>query len=661
MKNKSFKVIIFEIIVIVLAIVGITLAVSYYMNSIDVDISNANVALDYTGTTTLPTVNLMAIADTDVSTNTNNVLRVNFSVKGTNANPNKDIIYDVILDNLNIPCYLKQEYVKWQLYKNNTLLTSGNFSPTFDIIKDNKLYLTTIQQDLPKYNETADSYELVIWISETCTESNLTSCTELHDQSGITGQTISGKVQILLYGNPKKTLTRTTGTALTCDKTYDDSGANEPALVDGLIPVRYDEENETWVKADATNKKASWYNYSTNRWANAVLVSSTNRATYQSANEGTPIPESDVLAYYVWIPRYKYKVWNIEKSTSMTNNLNAKTQGIDIIFEGGKVSSGTIKCNYDFTITDGSLSEICTGSNGEYYTHPAFTFGNDEVTGFWVGKFEISNETPDVVTSLSSNSNYYFGGGNVTNLTVRIKPNVRSWRYNTLTNFYKVIYDMQIENNIYGLNTSRTNTDSHILKNMEWGAIAYLTNSKYGRCTNNTCTEVTKNNSSDYITGNAGDTVSAYSAPGITNAYNTTKGQLASTTGNIYGVYDTSGGAYEYVMGNMSSANGSYTYYASSGGSNYTYTGNEKYVNTYSYGTTYNNQRAYNRARLGDATSESKSWYDDKADFVYSSYSWFGRGDGPNNTAGPFSFVNGSGNAYTSNSARAALFAVTSN
>ena len=658
MKNKNIKVIIFEMIVIVLAIVGITLAINYIMNSIGVNTSNANLALDYSGTTTLPTVNLMPVADSDVSTNTNNVLRVNFSVKGTNTNPNKDIIYDVILDNLNVPCYLKQEYVKWQLYKNNTLLASGNFSPTFDIIKDNKLYLTTIQQDLPKYNETADNYELVIWISETCTESNLTSCTELHDQSGITGQTISGKVQILLYGNPKKNLTRTTGTTLTCDKTYDDSGANPPVLVDGLIPVRYDEDNNTWVKADSTNKKTSWYNYSDKRWANAVLVSSTNRATYQSANDGTPIPESDVLAYYVWIPRYKYKVWNIEKSTSMTNNLNAKTQGIDIIFESGTQSTGTITCNYDFTITDGSLSEICTGSNGEYYTHPAFTFGNDEVTGFWVGKFEISSETPDVLTS-----NNYYGGGNVTNLTVRIKPNVTSWRYNYATNFYKVIYDMQIENNIYGLNTSRTNTDSHMLKNMEWGAIAYLTNSKYGRCTNNTCTEVTINNSSDCITGNAGDTVSASEASGITNAYNTTKGQLASTTGNIYGVYDMSGGAFEYVMGNMSNVSGGYTYYASSGGSNYTYTGNEKYINTYSYGTTLNDQTAYNRARLGDATSESKSWYSDYAYFVYSSGSWFNRGgySSANTNAGPFYFNYNYGHTHNHGSARAALFAVTSN
>ena len=95
MKHKSFKVIMFELIVIVLAVVGITLAISYYMNSIGVDTLNANLALDYTGTATLPTVNLMPIADTDVRTNTDNVLRVNFSVKGTSANPNKNIIYDI--------------------------------------------------------------------------------------------------------------------------------------------------------------------------------------------------------------------------------------------------------------------------------------------------------------------------------------------------------------------------------------------------------------------------------------------------------------------------------------------------------------------------------------------------------------------------------------
>lgn len=30
---------------------------------------------------------------------------------------------------------------------------------------------------------------------------------------------------------------------------------------------------------------------------------------------------------------------------------------------------------------------------GEYYTHPAFTFGDKELDGIWVGKFEMSHNT----------------------------------------------------------------------------------------------------------------------------------------------------------------------------------------------------------------------------------------------------------------------------
>ena len=92
---------------IALAIVGVALAISYYINSIGIDTLNAKLALDYYRTNSLPTVSLISILDLDVRTNTNNVIRVNFSAKGTNVNPNKDIIYDVILYNLNIPLLFK--------------------------------------------------------------------------------------------------------------------------------------------------------------------------------------------------------------------------------------------------------------------------------------------------------------------------------------------------------------------------------------------------------------------------------------------------------------------------------------------------------------------------------------------------------------------------
>ena len=415
---------------------------------------------------------------------------------------------------------------------------------------------------------------------------------------------------------------------------------NTPVLTDALIPVTYNDSTSTWVKADSTNNNNSWYNYKNKIWANAVLVSSTNRSTYQSASAGTTIADVDILAFYVWIPRYKYKVWNKDKIMG-TQSYNAQTEGIDIVFEEDIDSTGTISCTYSYEApsnTAGSPNETCAGSNGNYYTHPAFTFGDQELTGFWMGKFELSSSDPATGSS--------YGGSYSTTLTPRILPNVTSWRYNNLSSYWKVIYDMQVSNNIYGLPTSRTNTDSHMLTNMEWGAVAYLTNSKYGRCTNGSCTEVSINGAWDNSDGGSnyntyyttktgcGPISSGSTSSGTTcNAYNTTLGQMASTTGNVYGIYDMSGGSDELVMGNISSESGiSYTYNAGYTGSYFTYsTDTAKYLIPYAYGTTRNDQTAYNRGRLGDATSEvvsraSYGWYSDSANFPFSSESWFKRG-----------------------------------
>ena len=433
----------------------------------------------------------------------------------------------------------------------------------------------------------------------------------------------------------------------------DTSGANTPDLVDGLIPVVYNESTSNWVKADKSNSNSTyqWYDYDNKLWANAVLVTSTNRSTYQNATPGTTITEPDILAFYVWIPRYKYKVWNINKVVG-TDSYNAQTTGIDIVFENEKKSSGTISCTYSYNSPSSSANspnETCTGSNGDYYTHPAFTFGSDNIRGFWIGKFELT--------------------GSSSQLT--ILPNVSSLRSNTVSSFSTMIQNMQASSNIYGLSTSRTNTDSHMLTNYEWGAVAYLTNSKYGRCTNGSCTEVTINNCSSYITGIGADSVSAGSSSTTTcstaaNKYNGSKGMLASTTGNITGVYDMSGGSSEYVMGNMSSVTTEYTFYPSSSSfaSSWYTASTAKYLTTYAYDTVNSDQKAYNRGRLGDATAEvvfstggSGGWYSDFAFFPYYSGAWFYRGGYCNygSGAGVFLFSNYDGGNYSNYSSRAAL------
>ena len=162
----------------------------------------------------------------------------------------------------------------------------------------------------------------------------------------------------------------------------------------------------------------------------------------------------------------------------------------------------------------------------------------------------------------------------------------------TVSSFFTAIQNVKTT---YGIN----NADSHMIKNIEWGAVAYLKQSKYGLGT----TDIAVN-----TTGG-----------GTGNAYKTKISQ--STTGNIYGVYDMSGGAWEYVMGN---------YNDNMGNSGFSSMPAAKYYDKYTSNT----------GKTGDATTETSGWYGDYAVFPYSSYPWFVRGgsDSGGTAAGVFGF-----------------------
>ena len=336
----------------------------------------------------------------------------------------------------------------------------------------------------------------------------------------------------------------------------DESGANAPVLASNMIPVYYDETNEVWKKADLANTsiKEQWYSYESSgdkkgMWANAVTVKEANRQTYLNATPGTTISMDDITTMWVWIPRF--------------NAVNNGGPAIDVTF---------VKQNE--TAID------------------AFTFGNKELSGFWYGKFEVGG----TLTSSCTNETC-----NVSNIVV--KPNVTSLRYNSISNFFYAARSMEQTGNSFGFVSSEV--DTHMSKNNEWGAVAYLTHSIYGRCTSSTsCTEVGINNNSGYITG--------YGAPSgsdktVTNgAYNTPLGKDASTTKNIYGIYDMSGGVSECVMG---------VYGNTTKSSGFSSLPDSKYYNNYT-GTTY----------TGHALTETKNWYSDNANFVSYGSPWFARG-----------------------------------
>jgi len=289
------------------------------------------------------------------------------------------------------------------------------------------------------------------------------------------------------------------------DNNLDKSGANAPVLDEGMIPVYYDEASSSWKKADVNNKDKNykWYDYNNKMWANSVTVSSTNRAKYLSAENGTTIPMDDILTMQVWIPRYKYKVWNYNADGTKTSS----PQPIEIVFEKETAKTGEITCSDTISGTDGAKSESCKINNTEctdstcnnkYYTHPAFTFGEEELKGFWIGKFELTGTIDSITT----------------------KPNLTSITYQRLGNFPTNIMKMNDSGNIYGLSAT---TDTHMIKNMEWGAVAYLSHSKYGTCTSGTCEEVNINNSSAIYTGRSGGNPSAKFLVEGTYKYNETK------------------------------------------------------------------------------------------------------------------------------------------
>ena len=357
---------------------------------------------------------------------------------------------------------------------------------------------------------------------------------------------------------------------LPSDGSYsEEKGVNTPNLGEGMTPIKWDETKKDWVETYGSDPE--WYNYgeteSTRKWANA------------KTSDGS---------MWVWIPRYAYQI----ADNYHTNSATGGTIEIKFLKDSSNVA-------YDGTSTWDNVS-----GQGKWNVHPAFNYGQ-EVSGLWVAKFEASSKEGN-----SNNS-----GDNVTTKTLQVKPGVSSWRNIEIGNMYTVCKNY---NSIL---------NSHMMKNDEWGAVAYLSKSKYGKENE----ELWINNSSSFITGSAGNNAIANADVGTTTDYTSTQGVKASTTGTVYGVYDMSGGAHEYVAAYVDNGNSNLTKYGSS-----LVNGESKTKNMYSKGSTDNRENNYstNSGKYGDAVyetsangnSNNSSWYNDYSPFPYTSDPFFGRG-----------------------------------
>ena len=378
---------------------------------------------------------------------------------------------------------------------------------------------------------------------------------------------------------------------------------NAPELDDGMIAVTYNGSN--WTKADTSNTNNGWYNYDEQKWANAVTVTSSTRSTYKNANVGTEINMDDIETMWVWIPRYSYTIASLD-GTNYYGKKGCYLETEPTLELPGEIDVRFVSKN----IKDrGSAKYITNTGSREYYTPDVFTFGDKELSGIWVGKFETS----------SSNPSLNYGGGNTTDLDPIIKPNVTSWRSINVSNIYNVGLKVSAEGNRYGFSS---NMNSHAMKSNEWAVVAYLSQSKYGKLGNENFIgankEVYQNKSDSYITGcswghPSGGTESDY---GCQYTYDVDiNGTGASTTGNIYGIYDMSGGSWEYVMGNYNDVIGDSGFIAIP---------NSKYYNKYINEKV--NISCNGSECLSHALSETAGWYNDYQLMITEIYPWLLRG-----------------------------------
>ncbi len=372
----------------------------------------------------------------------------------------------------------------------------------------------------------------------------------------------------------------------------------------GNISEQSQPENieENWTVADISNTNDDWYAYKDASGNKATvnapkLANGMTAIKYETEETGSKWANSATKdgSMWVWIPRYAYKITYKEE--------NNKSAGgtIDIAFLKGTTNifldssiTGDVKTSIkDVTFTTNADG---TKSQDQWLLEPAFTFGDENIEGFWFAKFEASNTDGYGDDSSTANN---------ANLTMQIKPNVTSWRGMNTANMFKACLNLTSDAKYKTYFNNVGNVDTHMTKNVEWGAVAYLAHSKYGL----NGKEVEINANSSYKTG--------YGKDG-SSLYNTDIGKKSSTTKNVYGVYDMSGGAWEYVS---ACYKGKSSLLTTNTDSAYI----SKYIDEYT---------EYSLTKYGDAVFETSSsndsgltaWFSDYAVFVNNDNSIFGRG-----------------------------------
>ncbi len=388
---------------------------------------------------------------------------------------------------------------------------------------------------------------------------------------------------------------------------------NCPQLLDGMTPVYWtDSGEEKQILGNVQQEWENWYDYSQQKWANAVTKDGNGKIT----------------GYWVWIPRYEYKIQN-----------PGTAEESEILIKFIKTSQTTPDEGYTYihpAFMDGTKNGF---SNGEW---------DEEIPGFWVAKYmagfqastmnesgTLQNGDDIVIYSdyfYTSNSDYISNaigqdlsenGYSSQKMSYPVfKPLTYTYNVISVGDCYTLSRQIANKTSFYGLKNKQT--DSHLMKNSELGAVVYLTHSVYG--TNRLAITANNKNIEDTTKSIRGATGYSGEIPLGTNA---------SSTQNMSGVFDLVGCAYEYVSAYLSNNNQRLKKY----GESITLYDEKstKYITAYQTGNTdtaaenYNVYKNFKALRkYGDAIFETSESSDDESETSWQSgLSQFPRKSGP--------------------------------
>ena len=432
---------------------------------------------------------------------------------------------------------------------------------------------------------------------------------------------------------------------------------NSSCLVDldkNLIPVKYTgtTTNAKWTTIadpEDTTNPGDWYDYANKHWANAVTIKPDKLAKYQGKT--ATLDEADVLGYYTYIPRYAYEVMRRDGTDKPVNPEN-----FNIVFETANIpKKHPAKCttgtNHDYRTECNRSRNYPTGDYGLDYstwsTHPAFTFGTKELNGIWVGKFETTGTLTN--PTILPNQLHLAAGDSATSTLGRMYATATRLGVKDSANTYGDQTNVAITQNSHHLNTF----SSRMPTNSDWGAVAYLSASRYGAGHGNVqknqqwqiryldghdsygitgCGPIASGSKGfAYTDGGTLGTQSACSRGDLQRAYNGSLGQLASTTNNPTGIYDLAGGGFEYVSAARTTDNisGQTTKYFTASTpcrpyANLYYNTNKNSFNSCTYESC--GGQALYETNNGQGYGSTNQWHDQYAYFASSGDPWVLRG-----------------------------------